>query len=70
MSRRTTRVQLELPEPSMERLKRLKEVTEASGYSEVIRNALKTYEALLDGSSELFLTREVDGKIEKNKVLI
>jgi Ribbon-helix-helix protein, copG family len=44
---KTTRVQLELPESSMERLKALKDKTEAASYAEVIRNSLRLYEALI-----------------------
>jgi hypothetical protein len=44
---KTTRVQLELPEPSMERLKALKDKTEAASYAEVIKNSLRLYEALI-----------------------
>jgi hypothetical protein len=43
----TTRVQLELPASSIERLKALRTKTEASSYAEVIRNALRLYEALI-----------------------
>ena len=46
--RETTRVQLELPPQAMERLQRLKEKTEAASYAEVIRNALRLLEALVD----------------------
>jgi hypothetical protein len=46
--RATTRVQLEMPPQAMERLTRLKEKTEAASYAEVIRNALRVFEALLD----------------------
>jgi hypothetical protein len=42
---KTTRVQLELREPSMERLKALKDTTEAASYPEVIKNSLRLYEA-------------------------
>jgi metal-responsive CopG/Arc/MetJ family transcriptional regulator len=45
--RSTTRVQIELPEASFERLNRLKEKTEASSYAEVLKNALRLYEALV-----------------------
>ena len=45
--RTTTRVQLEMPPQAMERLQRLKEKTEAASYAEVIRNALRVFEALL-----------------------
>ncbi len=47
MTMKTTRVQLELPESSMERLKALKDKTEAASYAEVIRNSLRLYEALV-----------------------
>lgn len=43
----TTRVQLELPSQAMLRLQHLKDSTEASSYSEVIRNALKLYDDAL-----------------------
>ena len=46
--RNTTRVQLELPPQAMERLQRLREKTEAASYAEVIRNALRVFEALVD----------------------
>jgi Arc/MetJ-type ribon-helix-helix transcriptional regulator len=46
--RSTTRVQLEMPPQAMERLQRLKERTEAASYAEVIRNALRLFEALVE----------------------
>ena len=46
--RTTTRVQLEMPPQAMERLQKLKEKTEAASYAEVIRNALRLFEALVD----------------------
>lgn len=46
--RTTTRVQLEMPPQAMERLQKLKERTEAASYAEVIRNALRIFEALVD----------------------
>ena len=45
--RSTTRVQLEMPPQAMDRLQRLKERTEAASYAEVIRNALRLFEALI-----------------------
>jgi len=48
MIKTTTRVQLELPKRSMERLKKLRDVSEAASYAEVIRNALRLYEGLLE----------------------
>lgn len=47
MAKTTTRVQLELPDSSMERLKLLREKTEAVSYAEVIKNSLRLYEALI-----------------------
>lgn len=47
MAKKTTRVQLELPESSFERLKNLRDKTEASSYAEVMKNALRLYEALI-----------------------
>lgn len=46
-SKKTTRVQLELPDKSMERLIALKETTEAGSYSEVLKNALRLYESVI-----------------------
>ena len=39
------RVQFSMPERSLDRLKALTEMTEASSYSEVVRHALQLYEA-------------------------
>ncbi len=48
MKRTTTRVQLELPGSSMKRLVDLREKAEAASYAEVIRNALRLYESLIE----------------------
>lgn len=45
---KTTRVQIEMPEKSMARLVSLKEKTDASSYAEVVRNALRLYEDMID----------------------
>ncbi len=45
----TTRVQVELPKKSMDRLRRIKEMTEATSHAEVIRAALIHYERGLTG---------------------
>lgn len=58
MEKKTTRVQLELPESSMERLKVLREKTEASSYAEVIKNSLRLYEALIkeaEGGNQVYI---------------
>jgi metal-responsive CopG/Arc/MetJ family transcriptional regulator len=70
--RATTRVQLELPPQAMERLQRLKEKTEAASYAEVIRNALRLLEALVDehekGSD--FALKRPDGEVVAYKIFV
>lgn len=54
------RVQMDMPPKSVERLKRLQDVTEAASYAEVVRNALQLYEALIDeveGGSHIYAER-------------
>ncbi len=70
--RTTTRVQLEMPPQAMERLQKLKEKTEAASYAEVIRNALRVFEALLDEhekGAEFSLTR-ADGTTVAYKIFV
>jgi hypothetical protein len=59
------RVQLDFPPRAMERLNALKVKTEASSYAEVVKNALRLYEALIDEdeAGRQFLTRGKDGVI-------
>jgi hypothetical protein len=42
------RIQMDMPPRSVERLKRLQDVTEAASYAEVMKNALRLYEALIN----------------------
>ncbi len=42
------RIQMDMPPKSVERLKRLQETTEAASYAEVVRNALRLYEAVIE----------------------
>lgn len=44
---KSLRLNLLLPGKSAERLERLKELTEASSYTEVIRNSIRLYEAIV-----------------------
>ena len=70
--RTTTRVQLEMPPQAMERLQRLKEKSEAASYAEVIRNALRVFEALVDEyekGSEFSLKR-ADGETVAYKIFV
>jgi Arc/MetJ-type ribon-helix-helix transcriptional regulator len=70
--RTTTRVQLELPPQAMERLQRLKEKTEAASYAEVIRNALRLLEALVDEHEKgaEFTLRRPDGEVIAYKIFV
>ncbi|MFO1237894.1 MAG: ribbon-helix-helix protein, CopG family [Alphaproteobacteria bacterium] len=70
--RSTTRVQLEMPPQAMERLQRLKDRTEAASYAEVIRNALRVYEALV-GEAEQgheFAIKSPDGIIAPYRIFV
>jgi Arc/MetJ-type ribon-helix-helix transcriptional regulator len=71
--KKTTRVQLELPDEAMERLKSMRELSEAASYAEVIRNALRLYETLVleeRSGSQLFLSVLKDGVETRAKVFI
>jgi Arc/MetJ-type ribon-helix-helix transcriptional regulator len=70
--RDTTRVQLEMPPQAMERLQRLKERTEATSYAEVVRNALRIFEALAgeqEKGAELML-RKSNGELVAYKLFV
>jgi len=70
--RATTRVQLEMPPQAMERLQKLKDRSEAASYAEVIRNALRLYEALVEEhekGSEFSLKR-ADGETVQYKIFV
>jgi hypothetical protein len=70
--RATTRVQLELPPQAMERLQRLKDKTEAASYAEVIRNALRVLEALVDEHEKgsAFSLKRPDGEVVAYKIFV
>ena len=70
--RSTTRVQLEMPPQAMDRLQRLKERTEAASYAEVIRNALRLFEALIEehGKGAEFALRRPDGETVAYKIFV
>lgn len=62
--KKTHRVQLELPPQSLERLRQLRDKTESVSYAEVIKNALRLYEAMIDETEQgntVFL-RDKDGQ--------
>lgn len=62
MATKKTRVQLELPEKSMERLKRLKDRTEAASYADVVKNAFLLMEHLVTLNDEGKTLTAVDKK--------
>lgn len=67
----TVRVQMELPSHSIDRLKFLKEKTEAASYAEVSKNAYKLYEMLIklqDSGDALFLKEKESGKVTELKL--
>ena len=70
--RDTTRVQLEMPPQAMERLQKLKDRTEAASYAEVIRNAVRLYEALVDEHEKgaEFSLKRPDGEIVQYKIFV
>ena len=71
-ARTTTRVQLEMPPQAMERLQRLKEKTEAASYAEVIRNALRLFEALVEEHEKgaEFALKRPDGETIAYKIFV
>ena len=60
-----TRVQLDLSLSAVDRLSALKAKTEAASYTEVVKNALRIYEALIEETEagKEFLIRDKDGVI-------
>lgn len=70
--KKTTRVQLEMPESSMNRLLWIKDETEATSYAEVVKNALQLYEAMIKdrkGGKE-FLIKDEDGNVGPYRILL
>ena len=61
------RVQLDLPEKSLGRLQDLKVKTEATSYAEVMKNALRLYEAIIEetDAGSTFLVRTSKGEMKE-----
>lgn len=72
MSTENVRFQMELPEKSYQRLRKLKDKTEATSYAEVTKNALKLYEILIqtidDGGVVYF--KDKDGNTKELQLFI
>lgn len=71
-TRTVTRVQLDLPPHSMERLSNIKQKTEAASYAEVIRRAVQLYETLINELIEgnEFMIRDRDGNVSPYKFFL
>jgi hypothetical protein len=70
--RATTRVHLEMPPQAMVRLQKMKERPEAASYAEVIRNALRLFEALVDEHEKgaEFSLKRADGEVVQYKIFV
>ncbi len=66
------RVQLDFAPRSMARLNALKAKTEASSYAEVVKNALRIYEALIEEAEggKQFLVRDQDGVVSPFRLFL
>jgi hypothetical protein len=66
------RVQLDFAPRSMDRLNALKAKTEATSYAEVVKNALRLYEALIEESEagKQFLVRDKDGVVSPFRLFL
>lgn len=66
------RVQFDLPPRSMERLAALKAKTEASSYAEVMKNALRLYEALIEEIEQgrSFYVKDEQGNVVPYKMFL
>lgn len=65
--KQTTRIQMELPDSSMDRLKKLKEKTEATSYAEVTKNAYRLYERIIEISESgcTLLVKDSNGNVKE-----
>ena len=64
------RVQLDLTENAMKRLHDLKEVTEAPSYTEVVKNALRLYEDVINEAQQgkKFFSKGQGGEIVEYRI--
>ena len=67
-----TRINMDMSSTSVERMERLKDITEASSYTEVVKNALKLYEALIAEAQKgnEFLMRSPSGELMSYKIFL
>jgi uncharacterized protein YutD len=67
---KTRRVQMELSQNSFDRLNRLKDAIEASTYTEVMKDALRLYEYIVNSDSEgaKFFVKDKEGNSSEIKI--
>lgn len=67
MSSTVKRIQVDLPEKSLARLYDLKSKTEAGTYTEVIKNALKLYDAIVSEAEagNTFMVKTATGELKE-----
>jgi hypothetical protein len=68
----TARVQFDVSSRSMERLTALKDKIEANSYAEVVKNALRLYEALIEEveKGSQFLVRDSEGNLSPFRMFV
>ena len=68
----TVRVQMELPQPAIDRLKTLKDKTEAASYAEVTKNAYRLYDMIIEmqESGRSLLVKEPSGEIRELQIFL
>ena len=72
IQKETVRVQMELPQPSIERLKALKAKTEAASYAEVTKNAYRLYDMLIEmqESGKSLMVKDAEGELSELRVFV
>lgn len=68
----TVRVQMELPPPAIERLKALKDKTEASSYAEVTKNAYRLYDLIIEmqEAGRTLMVKEPSGEVKEIQIFV
>lgn len=68
----TVRVQMELPQPAIDRLKMLKDKTEAASYAEVTKNAYRLYDMIIEmqESGRSLLVKEPSGEVRELQIFL
>lgn len=69
---KTRRVQMDMTQASFDRLNRVKELVEATTYTEVMKEALRLYEFFVkrDLAGDEVLLRDKDGNTERLRLFV